>query len=389
MKKFSCRTQVFFGEGSLKRLSQLDCRKAFIVTDPFMVKSGVINKITDEISKGNVEYIVFSDIIPDPSIEIVAKGIEVMMKFNPDVVIALGGGSAIDAAKAICDFNSKLKANRNSNMESNKKIKLIAIPTTSGTGSEVTSISVITDKNKNIKYPLISEELQPDEAILVAELVCTVPDFITADTGMDVLTHDIEAFVSTRATDYTDALAEKSIKLVFQNLINAYKDGNNLEARTKMHNASCIAGIAFNNASLGLNHGMAHIIGAKFHVSHGRANAILLPYVIEFNSDIKDFNSSEYTYAAKRYSEIAKILGLPSSNVYQGVKSLIIAINMILKELNITTSLKETGIREEDFKREVSEMASIAIEDRCTQTNPRVPRLEEIITLFNKVYHNN
>ncbi|MCB2355854.1 1-propanol dehydrogenase PduQ [Clostridium estertheticum] len=388
MKNFSFRTKVFFGEGSLKRLSQLDCHKAFIVTDPYMVKSGVINKITDEISKGNVEYLVFSDIIPDPSIEIVAKGIEVMMKFNPDVVIALGGGSAIDAAKAICDFNLKLKANMGSNMESNKKIKLIAIPTTSGTGSEVTSISVITDKNKNIKYPLISEKLQPDEAILVAELVTTVPDFITADTGMDVLTHDIEAFVSTRATDYTDALAEKSIKLVFQNLINAYKDGNNLEARTKMHNASCIAGIAFNNASLGLNHGMAHIIGAKFHVSHGRANAILLPYVIEFNADIKDFNSNEYTYAAKRYSEIAKILGLPSSNAYEGVKSLIIAINIILKELNIPTTLKEAGIKEEDFKREVNEMASIAIEDRCTQTNPRVPRLEEIITLFNKVYNN-
>ncbi|MBU3159646.1 iron-containing alcohol dehydrogenase [Clostridium frigoris] len=388
MESFNFKTQVFFGEGSLKRLSQLNCQKAFIVTDPFMVKSGVINKITDEISKGNVEYVVFSDIIPDPSVEIVAKGIEVMMKFNPDVVIALGGGSAIDAAKAICDFNLKLKANMGSNMESNKKIKLIAIPTTSGTGSEVTSISVITDKNKNIKYPLISEELQPDEAILVAELVSTVPDFITADTGMDVLTHDIEAFVSTRATDYTDALAEKSIKLVFQNLINAYRDGSDLEARTKMHNASCIAGIAFNNASLGLNHGMAHIIGAKFHVSHGRANAILLPYVIEYNADIKDCNSSEYTYAAKRYSEIAKILGLPSSNVYEGVKSLIIAINLILKELNIPTSLKEVGISEKDFKMEVNEMARTAIEDRCTQTNPRVASLEEIIALFDKVYNN-
>lgn len=389
MESFNVKTQVFFGEGSLRRLSQLNCHKAFIVTDPFMVKSGVINKITDEISKGNVEYLVFSEIVPDPSVEIVAKGIEVMIKFDPDVVIALGGGSAIDAAKAICEFNSKLKANKESNMESNKKIKLIAIPTTSGTGSEVTSISVITDKNKNVKYPLISEELQPDEAILVAELVCTVPDFITADTGMDVLTHDIEAFVSTRATDYTDALAEKSIKLVFQNLINAYRDGNDLEARTKMHNASCIAGMAFNNASLGLNHGMAHIIGAKFHISHGRANAILLPYVIEFNADIKDFNSNNYTYAAKRYSQIAKLLGLPSSNAYQGVKSLIIAINMILKELNIPTSLKETGIKEEDFKREVNEMASIAIEDRCTKTNPRVPSCEEVITLFDKVYHNN
>lgn len=156
-----------------------------------------------------------------------------------------------------------------------------------------------------------------------------------------------------------------------------------------MHNASCIAGIAFDNASLGLNHGMAHIIGAKFHISHGRANAILLPYVIEYNTDIKDFNSNDYTYAAKRYSEIAKLLGLPSSNAREGVKSLIIAINMVLKELNIPNSLKDTGINEEDFKREINEMASIAIEDRCTKTNPRVPRLHEVIALFEKAYHNN
>lgn len=389
MESFNVKTQVFFGDGSLKRLRQLDCHKAFIVTDPFMVKSGVIDKITDEISKGNVEYLVFSDIVPDPSIDIVVKGIEVMMKFNPEVVIALGGGSAIDAAKAICTFNSKIQAQMNSGTESNKKIKLIAIPTTSGTGSEVTSISVITDKSKNIKCPLVSEELQPDEAILDAELVRTVPNFITGDTGMDVLTHAIEAYVSTMASDYTDALAEKAIKLVFKNLIGAYKNGDNIEARKKMHNASCIAGIAFNNASVGINHGMAHILGGKFHVSHGRANAILLPYVIEYNSELEGFHSTNYSEAAKKYSEISKILGLPSSNVREGVKSLAIAINVLLKELNIPTSLKQIGINEEDFKKEIKEMAKIAINDRCTQTNPRVPRLEEIITLFDKVYYKN
>ncbi|MBZ9606951.1 iron-containing alcohol dehydrogenase [Clostridium estertheticum] len=385
MESFNIKTQIYFGDGSLERLNQLDCKRAFIVTDPFMVKSGAINKITDEVSKGDIQYMVFSDIVPDPPIEVVVKGIEVMMKFNPEVVIALGGGSAIDAAKAICSFSSKIH-DRMDRGVNNKKIKFIAIPTTSGTGSEVTSFSVITDKSKNIKYPLVSDELLPDEAILDAELVTTVPNFITGDTGMDVLTHAIEAYVSTKATDYTDALAEKSIKLVFENLMRAYKNGNDLDARKKMHNASCIAGIAFNNASLGLNHGMAHIVGGRFHVSHGKTNAILLPYVIEYNADLKGFNSNDYTKAAKRYSEISKILGLPSSNVRQGVKSLIAAINKLLNELNMPTSLKETGIKADDFKKEVSQMALIAIEDRCTETNPRVPNIEEIIALFERVF---
>lgn len=385
MESFNIKTQVFFGDSSLKRLSQLDCDKVFIVTDPFMVKSGVINKITDEISKGNSQYIVFSNIVPDPSIDIIVKGIEAMVKFNPEVVIALGGGSAIDAAKAICTFNSKLQVQANTCVSS-KKIRLIAIPTTSGTGSEVTSISVITDKEKNVKYPLVSEELQPDEAILDAELVKTVPNFITGDTGMDVLTHAIEAYVSTMSSDYTDALAEKAIKLVFEYLIGAYENGNDIEARKKMHNASCIAGIAFNNASLGLNHGIAHIVGAKFHVSHGRANAILLPYVIEYNANLEENNLTSFTKAAIRYSEISKMLGLPSANVREGVKSLVLAINVLLKELDMPKSLKETGINEDDFKSEIREMAKIAIDDRCTQTNPRVPKIDEIVTLLEKVY---
>jgi len=388
MESFNTKTQIYFGDGSLERLSQLNCKRVFIVTDPFMVKSGAINKITDEVSKGNAEYEVFSDIVPDPPIEVVVQGIEVMMKFNPEVVIALGGGSAIDAAKAICSFSSKVQERTDCGVKSNNKIKFIAIPTTSGTGSEVTSFSVITDKSKNIKYPIVSDELLPDEAILDAQLVSTVPNFITADTGMDVLTHAIEAYVSTKATDYTDAFAEKAIKLVFENLIRAYKNGNDIEARKKMHNASCMAGIGFNNASLGLNHGMAHIVGGKFHISHGRTNAILLPYVIEYNADIKGYSSTSFTEAAIRYCEISKILGLPSSNVRQGVKSLIAAINKLLKEFKIPTSLSETGINPGDFKKEVVVMSKIAIEDRCTETNPRIPKQEEIVALFEKVFYN-
>jgi 1-propanol dehydrogenase len=389
MESFNIKTQIYFGDGSLERLSGLNCRKVFIVTDPFMIKSGAIDKITNEVLKGGAKYQVFSDIVPDPPIETVVKGIEAMIKYNPEVVIALGGGSAIDAAKAICSFSSKVQERTDCEVKDIKKVKFIAIPTTSGTGSEVTSFSVITDKSKNIKYPLISDELLPDEAILDAELVVTVPDFITADTGMDVLTHAIEAYVSTKATDYTDALAEKSIKLIFENLIRAYKNGNDIGARKKMHNASCMAGIAFNNASLGLNHGMAHIVGGKFHVSHGRTNAILLPYVIEYNADIKGYSSKSYTEAATRYCEIAKILGLPSSNVRQGVKSLISAINKLLKEFNLPTTLSETGIKAEDFKSEVVEMSKIAIEDRCTETNPRVPNQEEVIALFKRAFYNN
>ncbi|MPQ30870.1 iron-containing alcohol dehydrogenase [Clostridium estertheticum] len=389
MESFNVKTQIYFGDGSLERLSRLNCHKVFIVTDPFMVKSGAIKKITDEVSKGNAKYLVFSDIVPDPSIEVVVKGMELMMKFNAEVVVAIGGGSAIDAAKAICSFSAKVQNKIESSVKANKKIKFIAIPTTSGTGSEVTNFSVITDKSKNIKYPLVSDDLLPDEAILDAELVTTVPNTITGDTGMDVLTHAIEAYVSTQSSDFTDALAEKAIKLVFENLIMAYKNGNDIKARKKMHNASCIAGIAFNNASLGLNHGMAHIIGGKFHVSHGRINAILLPYVIEYNADLKGYNSIDYTVAAKRYSEVAKVIGLPSSNVRQGVKSLIGAINKILRQLDMPTSLKETGIKAEDFKREVVEMASIAIDDRCTQTNPRIPRQEEIVTLLERAFYKN
>ncbi|MBZ9634243.1 1-propanol dehydrogenase PduQ [Clostridium sp. FP1] len=389
MKSFNIKTQIYFGDDSLERLSKLNCHKVFIVTDPFMVKSGAINKITDEVLKGDAKYLIFSDILPDPPIEVVVKGIEVMMRFNPEVVIALGGGSAIDAAKAICSFSSKVQERIGCGVKNTNKIKFIAIPTTSGTGSEVTSFSVITDASKNIKYPLVSDELIPDEAILDAQLVIPVPNFITADTGMDVLTHAIEAYVSTKATDYTDALAEKAIKLVFQNLMRVYKNGNDIEARKKMHNASCIAGIAFNNALLGLNHGMAHIIGGKFHVSHGRANAIVLPHVIEYNGHIKGFNSSDYTEAAKRYCEIAKILGLPSSNVRQGVKNLIGAINKLLKELNMPKTLKEAGIREEDFQKEILEMSNIAIADRCTETNPRIPHQGEIKDLFERVFYEN
>ncbi|AKA68754.1 1-propanol dehydrogenase PduQ [Clostridium scatologenes] len=391
MEDFKLKTNIFFGEGSLKRLSELQYNKVFIVTDPFMVESGAINKIVDKFKKEDMDLSIFSDVVPDPPIENIIKGVKVMIEFDPDVVVALGGGSAIDTAKAICLFKNKV-SNQLANNINKKNVKFIAIPTTSGTGSEVTNFSVITDRKKGVKYPLISDELLADEAILDAELVKTVPDFITADTGMDVLTHAIEAYVSLKSTDYTDALAEKSIKMVFENLISAYNHGDNMEARRKMHNASCMAGIAFNSASLGINHGIAHTIGGRFHLSHGKTNAILLPYVIEFNANMK--NNSIYNYSdssdsntAKKYAQIASILGLPCPTVRQGVKNLISAIRKLLKDLKIPNSFKEAGLDKKEFYDELTILSQRSIDDRCSSTNPRSLNIEEVIELLKKTYN--
>lgn len=381
MSDFKVETQVYFGNNPLQRLSEFKNERVFIVTDPFMIKSGTINMITDELIKADAEYLVFSDITPDPSTEVVVKGSETMIKFNSNIIVALGGGSAIDSAKAIKYFSSKVKKTNN-----DEKIKFVAIPTTSGTGSEVTDFSVIMDTKNNIKSTLVAEELLPDEAILDADLVKTVPDFVTADTGMDVLTHAIESYVSTKANDFTDALSEKAVKLVFENILKVYKNGNDLEARKKMHNASCMAGMAFNNASLGLNHGMAHTIGARYHISHGRSNAIILSHVIEYNADIMGFNSSQYTKTAQRYAYLADIIGMPSTSIRQAVRNLMDAIKNLLKNMNIPDSLREFGVPKEEFYNSLEEMAQIAIEDRSTSTNPKKPKIEDVKKLFEDIY---
>ncbi|MEG2738870.1 1-propanol dehydrogenase PduQ, partial [Clostridium sp.] len=304
-------------------------------------------------------------------------GIGELGKFCPDTIVALGGGSAIDAAKAIMDFSKKI-VNIN-------EVEFIAIPTTSGTGSEVTSFAVITDKEKGAKYPLVSDDLLPNTAILDPELVASVPNFITADTGMDVLTHAIEAYVSKDATDFSDALAEKAVNLVFNYLVRAYKDGNDIEAREKMHNASCLAGLAFNAASLGINHSIAHIIGGKFHVPHGRTNSILLPYVIEYNANMLGYTLTDHSEAAIKYSNLAKIVGLSNSNVRGNVRSLINEIKKMQKTMNMKTTLSECGVKAEEMLKIKNEIAKIALKDACTITNPRTPNEVEIIDILQKV----
>ncbi|AQR78058.1 1-propanol dehydrogenase PduQ [Paenibacillus larvae] len=378
MDKISFKTDIYMGQGALDRLTELRNKRIFVVTDPFMVKSGMINLLFERLHESNKQYI-FSNIVPDPPIEVVTEGLEALSSFNTDMIIAVGGGSAIDAAKAMKIFAKKLM--------NQQDIPFVAIPTTSGTGSEVTSFSVISDKKKNIKYPLVSHDMLPEEAILDPELVKSVPDFITADTGMDVLTHAIEAYVSTKANDISDALAEKALKLVFAYLPKAHKDGSDLEAREKMHNASCLAGMAFNIASLGLNHGIAHVAGAKFKIAHGRMNSLLLPHVIEFNADYKPgYGKDEGNAAAARYAEISRSLGLPASNSRSGVRSLVQAIKQLQKQLKMPQTLKDCNIAYSTLEEMQEAIAQGALKDGCTATNPRVPSDADVIGILNKMY---
>ncbi|QTL99067.1 bifunctional acetaldehyde-CoA/alcohol dehydrogenase [Iocasia frigidifontis] len=404
MKWFKVPPKLYFEYGSLQYLSKLKGKTAFIITDQTMVDLGFVDKVAYQLDKADIAMEVFSDVEPDPSVETVQRGCQAMEDVEPDLIIALGGGSAMDAAKGMWLFyehpdikfdDLKLKF-----MDIRKRAfkfpalgrraTFVAVPTTSGTGSEVTAFSVITDKKKNIKYPLADYELTPDIAVIDPELVMTVPASVTADTGLDVLTHAIEAYVSVMASDYTDALAEKAIKLVFKYLPRAYKDGSDKEAREKMHNASCLAGMAFTNAFLGINHSMAHILGGKFHIPHGRANAILLPHVIKYNagkpSKLAAFPQYEYPKADQRYAEIAEMLELPADTSEKGVDSLIKAVKDLMKEVKVPLSLAEAGVEKKEFEKELDDMADIAFNDQCTGTNPRMPLVTELKEVYRQAY---
>ncbi|WP_167958771.1 1-propanol dehydrogenase PduQ [Anaerosporobacter faecicola] len=375
MKTFEIKTKVVFGEDALGYLTTLKDQKVFIVTDPFMVKSGMIERITSKLTTGNYE--IFQDVVPDPPMELVVEGVSKVTAYRPDAVVALGGGSAIDAAKAIMNF-SKKAANL-------MDMEFIAIPTTSGTGSEVTNFAVITDKQKGVKYPLVSSELLPQVAILEPELVRSLPSAIVADTGMDVLTHAVEAYVSTKATDFSDALAEKAVTLVFEYLLRSYQSSDDIEAKEKMHAASCLAGMAFNEASLGLNHAIAHNIGGKLHIPHGRTNAILLPYVMEYNSKMEGYNPRTYTYAAKRYAKLAKLCGIQGATTRTLVKGFISEIQRLEREMKMPSSIKECGVKEEVYLENKKEIAQGALLDACMDTNPREATLSDVLEILHQI----
>ncbi|MEK4149935.1 1-propanol dehydrogenase PduQ [Robertmurraya sp. FSL W8-0741] len=378
MKEFYLPTKIFMGDDALDRLEQLTNENIFLITDPFIEKSGMLDEVLARMKGRNNDFEVFSEIVPDPPIETVVSGVKVIEELNPGVIIAFGGGSTIDAAKAIKDFAIKLSILKT-------EPKLIAIPTTSGTGTEVTSFSVITDQEKQLKYPIVSDSLLPQEAILAPNLVKSVPPAITADTGMDVLTHGIEAYVSINATDFSDAFAEKAIQLIFEYLPRAYKNGEDLEAREKVHHASCLAGIAFNIAGLGINHSIAHASGAHFHIPHGRMNSLLLTTVIEFNADIQDFSNRHYSNAAKKYAKLAKILGLSSTNCRIGVKNLNQHIRLLQKELDMPTSLRQCGVTYDQVVKEKRVISEAALIDACTKTNCKIPAIEDLEKIIESI----
>ena len=375
MDAFSVRTKIMIG-GGMDALAQR-LHRVFLVTDKFMAESGKTNYVTDRLLRNGGEFKIFSDVQADPDIATVTRGVEQILEFQPDAVVAFGGGSAIDAAKAIVFFAARERDMRD--------CKFIAIPTTSGTGSEVTDYAVITDRAKGIKYPLDSQALRPPVAILDPELTVSAPASVTADAGMDVLTHALEAYVSKGANDFSDALCEKAVSLVFRFLPLAFQDGTNLLAREKMHNASCMAGLAFNSAGLGLNHGMAHAIGAKLHIAHGRINAMLLPHIITFNADLGRIRNGEYALAAKKYQRMAKVLDLPAPSVRLGVTNLLREVERLNRTLKITASLKEWGAEPSKVKELRGEIVSAALADATTATNPRPAAAEHVEALLNKV----
>ncbi len=369
LTQFNGRTKICYGGNAIDALESLKGKKALIVTDPFMVKTGFVDRIKSHLDRAGIAHCLFSHVEPDPSLETVTQGTLLMLKEEADLVIALGGGSAIDAAKAVMFFAHKAR-------KGGRKPFLLAIPTTSGTGSEVTAISVVTDKKNEVKIPLLDELLIPDMAILDARFTRTVPPSVTAATGMDVLTHAIEAYTSRQANAFTSIYSEYAIKYVFKYLHRAFENGDDMEAREMMLLASCMAGMAFNNSGLGITHSMAHSLGGVFHIPHGMANAVMLPHVIRFNSfDV-----------GVQYLEIAQVLGLPAGSVEEGTAGLIQAVNQMNSAMGIPARIRDLGVDQEAFKADLETMARHSIEDLCTGGNPRRPSLDDIKGLLNRAY---
>lgn len=381
MKNFEVNTRITFGENALDRLLMLEYRKVMVLADPFVVSSGLIRQVTGRLEQAHIPFTLFDDVVPDPPLDKVIHGVTTALRERPECMIAIGGGSAIDLSKSVRKFASQI--------EPGFSPCLIAIPTTSGTGSEVTSFAVITDPEKGVKYPLSEDSMIPDEAILDEELVKSVPASITADTGMDVMTHAIEAYVSINNNEFSAALAEKSVEICGQFLLRSYNDNHDAHARRKMHIASCLAGLAFNSASLGLNHGMAHQLGATFHIPHGRANAILLPYIIEFNSEIDMHSKSRPVYApcVRKYCNMARILGVSNFNEITTIRALVSYIQFMNKEMNIPLSVSALGgISEGEYMDKIEFMAEMALKDACTATNPRTPTKREVMDIYRKIW---
>ena len=405
--------KVYFKKGctpvALDELgSVMGKKRAFIVTDSFLYKNGYTRPIEAKLDQMGIVHSVFSDVEPDPSLASARAGARAMTAFEPDVIIALGGGSAMDAGKIMwvlyenpdapfddmaMDFMD-IRKRIYEYPKMGKKAYFVAIPTSSGTGSEVTPFAIITDKETGIKWPLADYELMPNMAIVDTDNMMSAPKSLTCASGIDVMTHAIESYVSVMASDFTEPLSLKAIKLVFDYLPRAYRDGNDVEARDHMANASCIAGMAFANAFLGLNHSMAHKLGAYHHLPHGIANAVILTDVMRYNSSeapVKMGTFSQYPYpnALARYAEIGRYVGLKGKDDREVFEKLIDKLEELMREIDIKPSIRAYGISEEEFLSTLDEMTENAFNDQCTGANPRYPLMSEIRELYLQCYYKN
>ena len=381
MMRFTLPRDIYYGKGSMEQLKSLKGKKAVLVIGGGSMKRfGFVDKAIDYLKEAGIETKLIEGVEPDPSVETVLNGAKTMRDFEPDWIIAMGGGSPIDAAKAMWIFyeypDSKFEdiTKPFSLPELRTKAKFVAIPSTSGTATEVTAFSVITDYKTEIKYPLADFNITPDIAIVDSELAETMPAKLTSYTGMDALTHAIEAYVATLYSPFTDPLALKAISMINDELVKSYE--GDMKSREEMHYAQCLAGMAFSNALLGICHSMAHKTGAVFHIPHGCANAIYLPYVIEFNAK----------KCADRYATIARSINLKGNTDEELVDSLVTFVQDLNKKMSIPLTLKEYGINEDDFNNKVELISERAIEDACTGSNPREISKDEMVKLFKCVY---
>ena len=376
MGKFTVPKELYHGLGSLENLKELKGKKAaFIIGGGSVQKNGVLERAQNYLKEVNIESVVFSGVEADPSIETVIKGAEFLTQEQPDILIGLGGCSAIDAAKGMWIYyeypDSKLEELKElfAVKKLRKKAIMVAIPTTSGTGTEITGLAVITDREKGTKYPIVSYELTPDMAIIDGELSASMPENVTANTGLDALSHGVEAYASNISERYSDTLAKSAIELVFKNLLTAVSEGSNLEVRQAMHDASCMAGMSFNNVWLGIVHSMSHQIGGTFGIPHGCGNAILMPNVIRYNSKETD-----------KYTDLAKLIGKSTAEEFAQ------AVSDLRQSVGVVASLKEYGIDQKEWEAKIDTLTENAMKDPCTLFNPRKPKFEEIKALLQACY---
>ncbi|MDO7788187.1 iron-containing alcohol dehydrogenase [Desulforamulus aquiferis] len=385
-KWFRIPKDIVFGWGCLAYLKEMEGQRAVIVTDKVMQDLGFVEKVKGYLAEAGIESTVFDQVEPDPSRQTVMKGVEVMNQFQPDLIVGLGGGSSLDAGKAMWIFYEHPNVTWEEIFvpftgvpKLRNKARFVAIPSTSGTATEVTLAAVITNRDvePNVKDFTLSYECTPDIAICDPELPSTMPPVITANTGFDVMVHAVEAYVSRNASDITDPLAIKSTTMVFDWLPKAFADGTNKEAREKMHTASLMAGFTFTNTALGLVHSTAHQIGAEYGIPHGRANAIMMPYVIQYNT----------AAAASRYADLARAIGYEVKDAYDGTAKFLEAVRGLQKLLGIPACIKETGVDEADFLAKVDKLAENAMKDGSTPPNPRVPSIQEVKNIFLCAYY--